>query len=293
MTTASDDTIRSGTLRIVATPIGNLADITIRALETLKTADWVAAEDTRHTLRLLNHYGIQARLISCHEHNEAERVTRILDLLSQGDTVALVSDAGTPLLSDPGFRIARAVIDAGYPVTPVPGPAAALCALTASGLPSDGFVFLGFPPKKAGARTAFLAGLATETRTLICYESPKRIQALLTDILEIMGDREAVLCREMTKLHEEFIRGTASEILDRLADRASVKGECTLVVRGKSSEDPLPMNRIRRELEAAIRRGDTPVSKIAKTMARKYGIAKNDAYAEALAIKERISNEHQ
>lgn len=283
----------SGTLFVVATPIGNLGDITVRALDTLKTADWVAAEDTRHTSRLLTHYEIRARLISCHEHNESERIPRILDLLGRGDAVALVSNAGTPMVSDPGFRICRAAIDAGFRVVPLPGPSAAVCALTASGLPSDGFVFVGFPPKKAGRRTVFLAELAEESRTLVCYESPKRIQALLGEIQDILGDRKAVLCREMTKLHEEFIRGTVSRIREILAARESVKGECTLLIQGNPSDAPPPMDRIRLEMDTALRREGTTVSALSKTMARKYGIPKNDAYAEALAIKERIAHERQ
>ncbi len=222
-----------GTLYIVATPIGNLEDITLRALRVLRDeVAAIACEDTRQTQKLLRHYTIHKPLLSYHEHNEASRTTELIQILSEGQSVALVSDAGTPLLSDPGFRVVRAAVESGIKVIPVPGPAAALAALTGSGLPTDSFLFVGFLPPKAAALRQRLASISMEQATLVAYESPHRILETLTALEAIYGERRVVLARELTKVHEEFLRGTAAEISRELVSRPSIKGEITLVIAG-------------------------------------------------------------
>lgn len=220
-------------LRIVATPIGNLGDLSARAREALATADLVACEDTRRTGRLLAHLGLEAKLVSLHEHNERRRLPRLLDELEDGATIALVSDAGTPLVSDPGFVLAREVLAAGLPVEAIPGPSALLAALVLSGLPPHPFTFAGFPPPKRGKRRTFFERFAPLDHTLVFYLSPHRLEAELTDAHEILGDRPAALARELTKLHEEVLRGTLGELTTAIAERGgSLKGELTLVVGG-------------------------------------------------------------
>ncbi len=219
-----------GTLYIVSTPIGNLGDLSERAADILGEVDLVACEDTRHTGRLLAHLGIKRRLVSLHEHNEARRVPRLLDELREGTSIALVSDAGTPLLSDPGYQLVREATVAGIDVRVVPGPSAAVAALSLSGLPPHPFTFLGFPPPKSGRRRRFYRRWAQLDHTLVIFESPHRILASLRDLLAEMGDRPAALAREMTKLHEEVIRGTLEEILAAVEARERLKGELVLVV---------------------------------------------------------------
>jgi 16S rRNA (cytidine1402-2'-O)-methyltransferase len=198
-----------GTLYIVATPIGNLEDITLRALRVLGEADLIACEDTRQTRKLLDHAGISKPAVSYHDHNEASRATELIGKLLSGANIALVSDAGTPLISDPGYRVVEAAIEAGIVVVPIPGACAAVAALSASGLPPDSFRFCGFLPPKSSQRRKLLEELANETGTLIFYEAPHRILDALDDIAEVMGTRRVVVGREITKLHEEFLRGTA------------------------------------------------------------------------------------
>ena len=224
---------RPGTLRVVATPIGNLEDITLRALRVLREADLVAAEDTRHTGNLLRHFGIDTALESLHEHNESRKAVALVERMMAGADVALVSDAGTPAVSDPGYRVVRAAIEAGIRVEAVPGPNAALAALTCSGLPTDSFVFLGFPPPKARARRVFFESVAGERRTLLVYEAPHRIVACLECVRDALGDRDVVVARELTKLHEEVVRGRVSEVLGRLGPP---RGEYTVVI-GGAAED--------------------------------------------------------
>ncbi len=220
---------QSGIVYLVATPIGNLEDITLRALRILKSVDLIAAEDTRHTAKLLHHFGITTRTTSLHDHNERSRAPDLVARVAAGATLALVSDAGTPAVSDPGFNLVRVALDAGIRVEVVPGASAVLTALTASGLPTDSFVFVGFPPPKAAARTAWFASLAAETRTIVMFEAPHRIRESLAAALDVLGDREAAVGRELTKLHEEFIRGSLSGILARLGD---TRGEFTIVLAG-------------------------------------------------------------
>lgn len=223
-----------GRLDVVATPIGNLADLSARAREALAAADLVAAEDTRHTGALLHLLGIHARLRSLHEYNEEARVQALLDEMRAGAVVALVSDAGTPLLSDPGYALVRAACAAGIPVRAVPGPSALTAALSIAGLPTDRFVFEGFLPARAAARRTRLAGLAAETRTLVFFEAPHRIGATLRDLAALLGSgRRAVIARELTKLHEHVHRGTLEELLRALdADSNIARGEITLIVEG-------------------------------------------------------------
>jgi 16S rRNA (cytidine1402-2'-O)-methyltransferase len=227
--------VSAGRLYVVSTPIGNLGDLSERAARTLAEVDLVACEDTRHTGRLLKGLGLERRLVSLHEHNEAARLPRLLERLAAGESVALVSDAGTPLLSDPGYLLVREAIARGVDVRVVPGPSAALAALTLSGLPPHPFTFLGFPPPKAGRRRRFFRRFAQLEHTLVLFESPHRIRASLADLRGELGNRPVALAREMTKLHEEVLRGELDEVIEALEARSAVKGEIVLVVGGAPS----------------------------------------------------------
>jgi len=220
----------AGTLYLVSTPIGNLEDITQRAVRLLGEADVIACEDTRHTQKLLNHYGITTPTVSYHEHNERERAAELLDRLKDGRDVAVVSDAGTPAISDPGFRLARMAIENEIKVVPVPGASALITALVASGLPTDEFFFGGFLPSRSGARRARLNELRSIDATLIFYEGPHRIAATLKDAREILGERHAVVARELTKMHEEIARGRLSELGARFSSDRSARGEMVLII---------------------------------------------------------------
>ncbi|MBU0528331.1 16S rRNA (cytidine(1402)-2'-O)-methyltransferase [bacterium] len=223
-----------GIVYIVSTPIGNLSDITFRAVETLKAVPLIAAEDTRKTKILLNHYKIITPLISYYEHNHFSRINKIIDHLQDGKDIAVVTDAGTPGVSDPAYKLIREAIAIGAKVESIPGASAALAALISSGLPTDRFIFEGFLPPKKGRRKRLLA-LETETATIILFENPKRIKRTLTDILESIGNRPAVVCRELTKLYEEIIRGTVEELLAYFS-KHEVKGECVILI-GKDDEN--------------------------------------------------------
>ena len=218
-----------GTLYLVATPIGNLADITHRALQILRDVELIACEDTRHTRKLLHHYGIETKTVSYHEHNEQQRARELIELLQQGSDVAVVSDAGTPAISDPGFRLVRAAIESEITVVPVPGPSALISALIAAGLPTDEFFFGGFLPVRANARRARLNELRSVPGTLIFYEAPHRLAASLKDAYEVLGEREAVVARELTKLHEEIRRGRLSELGEHYAS-VEPRGEIVLLI---------------------------------------------------------------
>lgn len=230
-----------GTLYVVATPIGNLGDITERALRILKEVDRIAAEDTRRTGQLLRHFGIEKPLVSYHDRSERRKAPALVEEILQGKSLALVSDAGTPLISDPGYRLIRAAIDAGIPVVPVPGPSAVTALLSVSGLPSDRFVFEGFLPIKKGKRRERLESLRDETRTILLYESPHHIERTLAEIEEILGDREIAVGRELTKVFEEIVRGRISVVRRRLAEKTP-RGEYTVAVaaRRAGAEDPSP-----------------------------------------------------
>ncbi len=280
-----EETGKKGDLYVIATPIGNREDITLRALNVLGRVDLVAAEDTRHTLRFLSHHNIKSRLISYHEHNERERTKDLLDKLNSGLSVALVSNAGTPTISDPGYQLIKTAIERGIRVVPIPGVSAAVTALSVSGLPTDSFVFVGFLAKKKGKRLEQLRKLAFEKRTTILYESPRRIHTLLEEIILNLGDRNGVLCREMTKLHEEFVRGHLSNILRSLKERPSIKGECTLLVAGDEGNEDVSMEKVRKEIKKRLVSAKGSLSDIAKEIAKKYNLPKNRVYDEALKIK--------
>lgn len=275
---------------MVATPIGNREDITLRALDILREVDLIAAEDTRKSGKLLSHYKIKNRLISYHEHNEKRRTPELISQLQDGTSIALISNAGTPSVSDPGYRIIEAAIANNITVTPIPGVSAATAAMSVAGLPTDSFVFIGFAPKKKGKRLKFLKELALEPRPLIFYESPKRILTFLEELISCLGDRPAVLAREMTKLHEEFIRGSMLQILSKVKSRPQVKGECTLLVaaRGEGKEE-IDSKIIRAEIKATLDKQQSGISEIAKAIARKYGLPKNKVYDLALKVRDQRS----
>ncbi len=280
----------TGALYVVATPIGNRDDITIRALNILGQVDLVAAEDTRHTGRLLAHHNIKCRMISFHEHNERERTPDLINRLKAGSSVALVSNAGTPSVSDPGYRLVKEAIDSDIRVIPIPGVSAAITALCVAGMPTDSFVFVGFPAKKKARRLNQLNDLAGEHRTIVFYESPRRISTFLEEIIDIMGDRYGVLAREMTKLHEEFIRGSLSEILSSLNARPAIKGECTLLVTGCEENKEVSLKTVRTEIIKALEKKENRLSEIAKAVAEKHGLSKNKVYDEALKLKRKMQS---
>jgi 16S rRNA (cytidine1402-2'-O)-methyltransferase len=275
-----------GTLYIVATPIGNLEDITRRALRVLKEADLIAAEDTRHTKKLLAHYGIATKLDSYYDEVEAEKAPLLVKELLNGKSIALVSDAGTPTLSDPGFRLVRAAVQDAVSVVPVPGPSALVAVLSVSGLPTDRFVFEGFLPGKKRERRERLQSLRLEERTLVFYEAPQRLRATLADMLELFGDRELVLGREVTKLYEEFVRGRISEAIAAI-DRKEPRGEITLVVGGFGGEKIPLEDAIATEIKELLGKG-LRVKEIAEILGEKFSYPKRDIYRLALsAAKER------
>lgn len=235
-----NEQLNKGVLYVVPTPIGNLDDITIRAVNTLQDVDGIAAEDTRHTQKLLNHLQIKQKLISYHEHNKRERTKQIIQMLVDGQNIALVSDAGMPAISDPGYELVVAAIDANVEVTVLPGANAAICALVGSGLPTDEFLFYGFLPRKKQAMLQVLERLATYEATLIFYESPYRIKQTVRLMASVFGNRKLALVRELTKLYEQYIRGTADEVLSWVEEN-DVKGECCIIVEG--TLDNLPADK--------------------------------------------------
>src|SRR5712692_5190138 len=284
-----------GTLFIVATPIGNLEDITQRALRVLSDVDLIACEDTRHTRLLLNHFGIKTKTISYHEHNERGRAAELCRLLESGKNVAVVSDAGTPLISDPGFRIVRAAIERDVPIVPIPGPTAFVAALAASGLACDRFFFAGFLPARASARRAILEELRPIPATLVFYEAPHRIAATLKDALNVLGDRRAAIARELTKVHEEIARGSLSELAQRFSAGARARGEMVLIISGanktesragaKSEDAPARLAARVSELES-----EGADSKLAlRKAARELGLKRAEAYRLMVAQKKRRS----
>ncbi|MGA8274342.1 MAG: 16S rRNA (cytidine(1402)-2'-O)-methyltransferase [Candidatus Sulfotelmatobacter sp.] len=275
-------------LYLVATPIGNLEDITLRALRVLKEADMIACEDTRQTQKLLNHYGITTRTVSYHEHNEMTRAAELVKDLQEGASVALVTDAGMPGISDPGFRLISLAIRHHVPVVPIPGAAAFLAGLVASGLPTDSFRFSGFLPAKRGERRAALEAIKTSPRTQVFYEAPHRIVETLEDICEVLGNgRHVVIAREVTKLHEEFLRGRVGDVLETLTAREGVKGEITLLI-GKAEEGDAHVEAdsssarvsIRRRVEQIMTEKRVEEKAALKKVAKERGISKSEAYRE-------------
>jgi 16S rRNA (cytidine1402-2'-O)-methyltransferase len=272
-------------LYLVATPIGNLEDITLRALGVLKEVDEIACEDTRQTQKLLNHYGITTRTISYHEHNEMTRAAELVKEMQEGASVALVTDAGMPGISDPGYRLISLAIRHHVPVVPIPGASAFLAALVASGLPTDSFRFSGFLPAKRGERRAMLEAIKTSPRTQVFYEAPHRIVDALADVVEVLGNtRHVVIAREVTKLHEEFLRGRAGEIVEMLKARDAVKGEITLLI-GKAEEadtqaSAAPGVSIRQRVEQIMAEEKVDEKAALKKVAKERGISKSEAYRE-------------
>ena len=265
-----------GKLYVVSTPIGNLEDITYRAVRLLREASWIACEDTRTTKKLLDHYGIHTRSLSYHEHNETARTEDLVARLMAGETGALVSDAGTPLLSDPGYRIVRAAVEAGVRVEALPGPSALLAGLVVSGLPTDQFHFGGFLPAKQGQRMRLLESLGDEAATLIFYEAPHRILDALEDISAVLKDREIAVGRELTKLHEEVLRGTAAEVRSLLAARDSVRGEFVVLI-SKATEPEADDTPLEEAVELMVQAGVGRMDAI-KTVARQRGLSKREVY---------------
>ncbi|MGE3875577.1 MAG: 16S rRNA (cytidine(1402)-2'-O)-methyltransferase [Parvibaculaceae bacterium] len=272
-------------LYVTATPIGHLGDISLRAVNALAAADEILCEDTRVTGKLLQRYGIGTRLVSYHDHNAAKLRPRILAGLEAGKALVLVSDAGTPLVSDPGFKLARAVIEAGLPLHVIPGASAPLAALTLSGLPCDRFMFAGFLPEKQGERRRLLAELKAVPATLIFFESPRRIAAALADIAEVLGPRPVAVARELTKLYEEAVRGDPAEVAQVLAAREAVKGEITLVVAPPGDAPPPELETIDQALREAA--ALMPAGKAAALVAQRFGLAKKELYDRLLVLKDK------
>jgi 16S rRNA (cytidine1402-2'-O)-methyltransferase len=273
-------------LYLVATPIGNLEDITLRALRILKEVDVIACEDTRQTQKLLNHYAISTRTTSYHEHNEMTRSAELVKEMQEGTTVALVTDAGTPGISDPGYRLITLAIRHHIPVVPVPGASAFLVALVASGLPTDSFRFSGFLPAKRGERRAALEAVRHSPRTQVFYETPHRIVETLADVVEVLGEaRQVVIAREVTKLHEEFLRGSAAEVLENLKGREAVKGEITLLI-AKAEADAhvatgtLTRPTVRQRVQQIMAEEKIDEKAALKKVAKERGVSKSEAYRE-------------
>jgi 16S rRNA (cytidine1402-2'-O)-methyltransferase len=274
-----------GTLHLVAVPIGNPDDLSQHARDTLASVGVVAAEDTRHFATLARHHGITARAVSYHDHNEATRTPDLLARLLAGEDVALVTDAGTPLVSDPGYRLVRAAIEAGVSVTSVPGPSAVITALAASGLPPHPFRFVGFLPRSQAARRAALEAVATDDATLIAFEAPRRLRATVLDALAVLGDRPACLARNLTKRHERYQRGTLSGLAAALDDEGEVRGECTIVIGGAPTGAP---DAAAAEADARLLlANDAPARAVQELLVRRHGLGKRDAYALVLRLRDR------
>lgn len=275
-----------GTLYLVATPIGNLQDMSFRAVETLKNVDLIACEDTRHTRKLLNHFGITNKLISYHEHNEAERAEEFAAFLRDGKSIAVVSDAGTPGISDPSYRVVQSAIDAGARIIPIPGPAAFVNAAVVSGLPTDSLFFGGFLPSRSGERRKRLEALINIPATLVLYETPHRLAASLADCATVLGNRNAAVVRELTKLHEETIRGRLDELAEQLAD-SEIKGEIVLVIDREPAEADRGVFRDSISLAARVKELETEFDhKIAlKKAAKEFGLSRSEAYRRLVAEK--------
>jgi 16S rRNA (cytidine1402-2'-O)-methyltransferase len=277
------------TLYLVATPIGNLEDITLRALRVLRAVDRIACEDTRQTQKLLNHYGITTRTISYHEHNEMTKAAELVVDLEGGARIALVTDAGMPGISDPGFRLISLAIRHHVPVVPIPGASAFLAALVASGLPTDSFRFSGFLPGKRGERRTLLESIRTSPRTQVFYEAPHRVLEALEDIVEVLGpDRHVVIAREVTKIHEEFLRGRTSEVLATLKARSQVKGEITLLiarVEESAAAAVSPRLNVRERVDQIMSEEKIDEKAALKKVAKEMGVSKSEAYRELQRVR--------
>jgi len=274
-----------GTLYIVSTPIGNLEDITFRAIKVLKQVDLIAAEDTRHSKKLLSHYGIRTKLVSCHEHNETNKAPQIITHLKNGLSIALISDAGTPTISDPGYKLVTAVAKEEIKVIPIPGCSAAIAGLSVSGLPTDSFLFLGFLPKKQQKQRQALEAVKNETPTLIFYESPRRIKTLIGNMLNILGDRKACLAREITKIHEEYIRGNLSEILQNLDKKDFIRGECSLFIQGLLEQKTIDEGQLEKIICERLPTSGLGTSGLAKQISKEFNLSKKQVYEIILKLQ--------
>ena len=297
MSSTADPTPQPGTLYLVATPIGNLEDVSRRALQVLSKVDLILAEDTRRTRKLLSRYEIHTRVRAFHEHNEDAQAPAFVASMATGARLALVSDAGTPAISDPGYPLIRAAIEAGIAVVPIPGPSAVLAALAASGLPTSRFLFAGYLPRKRSARQAALRGLQDEPGTLIFLESPRRIAAALADAAEVLGERPVAVARELTKIHEEFLRGSLSEIADVVAER-TLRGELTLCIGGAPRSATTPagdradaaeLPGLEERFEMLLEQG-LPRNEALKMIVRETGIPRQEAY-KALIVGDEDGDE--
>jgi 16S rRNA (cytidine1402-2'-O)-methyltransferase len=279
------DENKNGCLYLVATPIGNLEDITVRALRILGEADLIACEDTRQTAKLLRHYNIDKKTISYHEHNEMTRAPELVIGLESGAKVALVTDAGTPGISDPGHHLISLCLRHHIPIVPIPGPSAVIAALTASGLPTEEFLFVGFLPSRTGERRKALQALAAEPRTIVLYESPHRLADMLGEAVELLGRRPAVIARELTKIHEEFLRGDLAELLVRMQQNPP-RGEITLLIgtapEGQASSNELPAAPLHRRVEQIMLEKKLDRKAALKSAARERGLTKREAYKQLL-----------
>jgi 16S rRNA (cytidine1402-2'-O)-methyltransferase len=284
MPSSSESASLAPGLYLVGTPIGNLEDITLRALRVLKEADLIACEDTRQTQKLLNHFGITTRTSSYHEHNEIERAKELVRELEQGKCIAVVSDAGMPGISDPGFRLVGLAIQHGLPVIPIPGASAFLSALVASGFPTDSFAFHGFLPAKRGQRRQVLEGLKACAETQVFYEAPHRVMEALEDIVEVMGPQhQVVVAREVTKFYEEFLRGSAHEVFENLKARGEVRGEITLLIgKAENAEQNAATTKVslRQRLLEVMNQEKLDEKAALKRVAKELGISKSEAYRE-------------
>jgi 16S rRNA (cytidine1402-2'-O)-methyltransferase len=273
----------TATLYIIATPIGNLEDMTYRAVRILGEVDLIAAEDTRHSLKLLNHFGISRPMTSYFDHNQQFKGERILNALRQGKSVALISDAGTPCVSDPGYQLVRDAVAENIPVIPIPGACAAVAALSASGLPTDTFTFAGFPPSRQGKRRSFLKEIAALPGTLVLYEAPHRLEETLLDIREVLGERRIVVARELTKIYEELVRGSVSEVIECVA-RGKVRGEVVILI-APGEIMPREAEPLTDVLQRLVGAGGLSVKDAARKAADITGVSRNEAYAEALKLR--------
>ncbi len=283
----------TGTLYVVATPLGNLEDMTVRGVRILRQVSLIAAEDTRHSRKLLSHYGIDTPMISCHEHNEARTADKLLFHLKQKKEIALISDAGTPCISDPGYRLVTSVLAQGIPVVPIPGCCAVVAGLSVAGLPTDRFLFAGFLPRKINHQEQAIQALADQPATLVFYESPRRVQTLLRQLLAVLGDRHACLAREITKLHETFIRGTLSHVIACLDTDTPLKGECTLYVAGAEKPEPPSPRTLESLIQNRLAGSPLSTSDLAKQISRQYGISKRQVYDGILKVKASGSTPNQ
>jgi len=276
--------IGTGTLYIVSTPIGNLEDITLRALKVLGSVRIIAAEDTRHTQKLLHHYDIHTPQTSYHDHNKEEKSAVLIAKLKEGHDIALVSDAGTPGISDPGYYLINRAIDENIKITPIPGPTASIAALSISGLPTDAFVFEGFLPAKKAARQKKLKEISSERRTIIMFDTPRRVSSSLEDISEILGDRRIVLTRELTKMFEEVIRDRVTSIMEKIKGR-SLKGEITIIIEGAHGEIIADTEDLKSYLEKLMKKEGLTLKDAVSKASKDLNLSKSKVYREALGVK--------